>query len=437
MDLEPALPIIDAYLERSKGLVNPGAQFFSPSPFFVTDEPRNPVALSSIKGKGGACIGIGQSLSLTYAAWLGAHHAYVIDLNGHVPFSFVPAYGSLLCMARSRLEFLSLVLGIPIPESFGIQSENTDSPQRIFDMILGCGSFDQDFFKSVSIAIATAIASRGPLSDNGVIFQAVQGWLSRFGTEYRNDIQNQEIPLEALQLSDKEGQGRLLSTETAFQRKRRLFMEGRLTGVAGDITDGCLLDVSLDMIARKLSAQVVYLANAEAWIMDHAMHAVEEGGPDAQAMQLKRIVSFYSDLNCIPSAPDALLISANTLMHTWVGRLRRYLKLSFPPGRPELDAAKAAVEFFPIRTHAGSMQNKSPARIIHSLVMAHELPLKVSQRLRIALVAVADIFEGHPPDAATVRLRLSKDPSTIGMFEPWEIELLINNLQELRVVEKD
>ena len=119
-----------------KGYMNRSAPFMpnseSPSTvkeILLSDETDFTSAIKYIHDIGDVFIGLGTLLPITYAAWQGASHAYIVNSDPDIARIFTPLYGALLCMARDRTEFLSLLSGKPIPDGDAWRPEGNSLPR--------------------------------------------------------------------------------------------------------------------------------------------------------------------------------------------------------------------------------------------------------------------------------------------------------------------
>lgn len=277
--------VVDSYFRRSRALstltFREGADVFIPE-WFLTNESSYPNVLRRIQNIGGAYVGVGRSLNFTFPAWQNTSHAFVVDQDLGVPFGFVPMWGTLMCMATSPSQFLSLILGKPL----------TGPRVGRFSQLSGCTlleafanvPFDEDFANAVGAILASVVDKR---KEDEEVYEVMTGWLS--------SLRSFMGELYHLYLEDEEGRGGPISSVESYGRERRLFLEGRMTGIGAN-----LAAKNLHMINGALravgGAGLIYISNAEEWIFED----VDYGGDPELPWNFYRNLSAMrrtSDLN--------------------------------------------------------------------------------------------------------------------------------------------
>ncbi len=273
-------PVLDFYLRRSASL-SPSSGKIS-SIFlsdFLTNEAGYPFVLADVEGLGGIYVGTTRALSFTFPAVQGASHAFVVDMDARVPFGFTPVWGALLAMAPTRAHFVSLLLGMPLPERTDEAFRRMSGEDLIFEIWKRLP--DESFTAAIGEAITIAAA------------RDYHFLMRRSVEDTRNGLLRfEKVPhfLKMLARSDGEGRGGALSSEEAYLRERRLFIEGRMTGVTADITSADMLPVFGAITALGGDVGLIYPSNIERWLWER--YSEREGA--GQIRDLYRHISTLS-----------------------------------------------------------------------------------------------------------------------------------------------
>lgn len=287
--------VLDSYFRRSRALST--ARFrgsrdvFIPD-WFLTNEASYPNVLRRIQNIGGAYVGVGRSLNFTFPAWQNASHAFAVDQDLSVPFGFVPMWGTLMCMATSPSQFLSLLLGRPLvgPRVGRFSQLSGYALLEAFTKI----PFDEGFAETVGKILASVVDKR---KEGENAYRVMMEWLDSF--------RSYMAELYKLYLEDGEGRGGPISGAKAYERERKLFLEGRVTGVGADLSSKKPLLINGALRALG-GAGLVYISNVEEWIFDD----VDYGGDPESPW------NFYRNLGAIRRTADS-----NPLVITSIGRL--------------------------------------------------------------------------------------------------------------------
>jgi hypothetical protein len=315
-------PVMDSYLRRSVSISSNNVKMRSILVTdFLTNEGDYPSVLSSIDGIGGAYVGTTRALSFTFPAVQKASHAFVVDYDAKVPFGFTAVWGALLCMAPTRAHFLSLLFGMPIPESFLDRYMQMGGEELIFQIWTRPQS--ESFMSAVEEAIdATTVV--GSYLYSPLAVTEVKKGLLRF----------EKIPqfLNVLTKADADGRGGLLSSEAAYRRERNLFLEGRMTGVAADITssDMELVFGAVAALGEKVGA--IYVSNIEHWLWDEY----------SSMGSFRRIMNFYGHIARFADmgAPDMQMISSLELYPVAMPVSDFLARVAADPSFSELEAGQ-------------------------------------------------------------------------------------------------
>jgi hypothetical protein len=382
------------------------------APFVPSGEPPSEVgeilhsyetdfasAIKYIHDIGDVFIGTGTLLPLIYAAWQGASHAYIVNSDPDIARIFLPLYGSLLCMGRNRAEFLSLMSGRPLPENDEWRPKGDFTPAELFKAVKALPE-DRTFESVVTGTIMRAIASRSPESWSGRILKLTENWFTQLRwTFYEGapEIESQENPLWPLTQSDEEGRGGPLASEESFRRHRRLFLEGRVTGIGSGVDDFGLSAVNDDMTEEGQRPGVVYLSNVEDELFQEL--ALKNLNPPDGLDISARLTILYSDLNQMCYDNDVHLISAKHLYPTTVDEAVEYAKAAYAMETPHANRDEAYKSMYPLRLAVARAKWYTTRRdrfMFQARLDAVTRDPDIGQRLQNILIQVKSIFHGNP-----------------------------------------
>ncbi len=425
---ETLIPVLDAYVTRSKNLLHDSAGFEPTLQFFLTNEREFAQAIAPIQNRGDAFVGVGQMLPFTYAGWQGAEHAYVLDCNGLIPFGFTPLYGLMQAMATNRREFASILLGRPLladarhprPEQTGTEllAEMRHIPR------------DPAFTEAIVGTLAQLIADRGPLQDNTVIHRAVRGWWDLFGKTHavwpNPDAHN---ALEVSLNTDDTGRGTALSSETALQQERALMIDNRITGVASNIMNGGMAFLQRDLIRRRIPLGALHLSNLEDTIVGGENASFSPTPPTPE-----QVGGWYRMLSLLPNAADALVITAPHTMDTTAEVMSKYLARAVALQAPNREAGVAARAFFDFRTKILILLKQySLTRLVAAIMPLSEESRSLRNILHRRFAFEIDEGITYPRHWGETLLRRDY---AFQELPPEQQELFVNNLEHIGFLER-
>ncbi len=430
VDRSSLYKVMNGYYKRSRPFISGEADFNSGLNFFFSNETDYPSAIDSIHGAGGASIGVGRSVPISYAAWQNAAHAYVIDKKFMIPMGFVPVYGSLLCMAKNRAEMVSLMTGRPVDRQADCSE---DPPERVCERVMS-GSFDPGFAGAVVSTLAGVVAGNSNMLRTSNVKVALREWRSKlektFSQKKRWNIE-EDCPASVLTNRDAQGRGGVLSSELAFRQERELFLQGRITGIAQDMITGGLDAIVSDMGARGLALGAIYISNVEDVLLFNYLFDEKRVAERDRPAKVQRYYDFYKGLNGLADAKDALIISAKKRKVTSVDVVARYVRRSIPLELDVDSATSAAKDFYRMRVDVALLKRLPLAERIDLLAKS----LMSGPRFDAGMAVARSIFEGVPMDRDLINQRLRQEFGRLGLGrQAWWDEMFLSNLEELGVV---
>ncbi|MBN1283670.1 MAG: hypothetical protein JXA24_07870 [Proteobacteria bacterium] len=429
-DAQSLKHVMEGYFDRSKPMISAGSDSSSKVDFFLTNERGYTSAIGSIKDNGGAFVGVGRCVPVTYAAWQNASHAYVVDRKAAIPLGFTPIYGAWLCMAGSRIEFLSLILGRPLQRTINAEGF---SAEDIVDIVQSM-PFDASFARSVVSAIASTFTISARTSGVHSLKGVLMEWMAKLDKAFyrhRRSTGEEMNPAAALMRHDPQGRGGALSSDASFMRQRDVFLEGRITGVSGDMIEGGLDIVEADMRRRGERLGALYISNIEDLLLFN--YLFDERKPDVytRVLRVQRYYDFYRRIAAVPDAEDAFVISAKKRRVTSVDRVARYVRRSIPLELGVDQATNAAKDFYRLRVDVEFLKGfplmERLERISKSCRSRH--------RFNIALSVLRSIFRGSAVNREAFEARLAKEFDRKGLERSgWWERMFVENLEELGLV---
>ena len=310
-------------------------------PTFKTGYPH---ALEHIKGQGGAFIGTGMTLGVTYPVVQEAKRAFLLNINPAIPFGYAPVENLLTLMGKTPAEFVSLVLGKPLSPSEHITLLEMSGMEllRAFDRV----PHDPAFEQHVTETAVQMIREKGVIRRRGDVLGEFREPIER---SVRGALMALRAPsvsfapeeggsaLSLMTLANQKGQGGLLSSPEMYKMTRAFQLEERTTGVLGNLFDpqwGFKLVGALHRRMMKLG------------VFD--LSALERNFADADLSGLS-FGHFYRGLEDLDLARQTLVIydSSRTLSH--VSPLEEYLDLAMPSGRSLARRGELAKSLVPLR----------------------------------------------------------------------------------------
>lgn len=268
------VPAKTAFGRRIQRLSEPGGWF--PSDNLVSNETSYLhvlPTLSALGVRGGAYVGVGPDQNFSYIAHIRPEIAYIIDIrrdNALHQLLFKAAFEQ----ARNRAEYLSLLLGRPVPRPLAAWSEaSIDEIVLYMDTV---GYAESDFEDADARLLAVVEGYGYPLSEwdretvRG-IHEAFFEW--GLGIRYTNDsgMRSRRYPTwrQLLVQTDLSGErGSYLAKESSFQFVKRLQGRDLVVPVVGDLGGPhALAAIGRDVAARGLVISAFYVSNVEQYLV--------------------------------------------------------------------------------------------------------------------------------------------------------------------------
>lgn len=404
MQSERVIQFTDSYFARTNELTGNGALDFAALPNFrLTNETGYPRVLSRIRNIGGAYMGVGAALGAVFASEMSASYAFMVDCNAGMPYGFIPLYGALLAMAPTRAHFASLVVGHPLSHET-ISGLYAASGIDIIDAAQDQFS-DKSFRQTVEDAIRTVI---GTSSQNESAVKSAMEWFLAM----RGGI----TELYKLNREDGSGNGGPLVSEGNYQRHRELFLSGRVTGMATDMSAKNLMLIRSALSAMGVPLSLLYVSNVEAWL------SVEKGD----------LYSFYENLRQLASRWNPLVISSLHVQRPTVFDLASYLARAIPFGLPQKDAARVAEEFRVLRYYI--MWGKNLSLTTEDILSNLQKRNPVSE-INTLMTDVASVYNGSPLGWHEFEEKMLEKSEIYRKFRVPVRELFILNMMDAGIIE--
>jgi len=438
MSMRDISVLIKGYMNRSAPFMPDREPPSAVQEILLSDENDFISAIETIHDLGDAFIGVGTLLPFIYAAWQNASHAYVANPHLDVARIFVPLYGALLCIGRNRIEFLSALSGRPIPEGDEWFPKGEVTPAELC-MAVSALPKDHSFESVISTTIGISIASRSPKGWAERARELVDNWFTQLRWTFNKgapEIDSQENPLWPLIQSDSKGRGGPLVSEESYQRHRRLFLQGRVTGVGSGVDDFGISTVSDDMADEGLRPRVVYLSNVEDVLFQDLALNVK---PASNQLDVSaRLTVLYSDLFSLDPEGGALLISAKHLYPTTVDDVHEYTRAAYATNTPfpKRDEAYKSMYFFRLAAARAKrfikvQQKSSLYARLDSLINDADM----DQRMQNILIQTKSIFHGSPIDFSYLKRSLMKESHEFReLLSDSEKEIFLHNMVLLGIV---
>jgi hypothetical protein len=221
-------------------------------------------AIAAIEGRGGGYVGMGPTHAFAFPAWQGASSAYLLDSGGMTTIGYAPLIGTLLCMAKTRVEFLSLISGKPVAD---IPRRPSQAPGGTIELFRQIASIELDYAFSniVENCISGAIYPAERFPGGPAVKSAMAGWLKGCRDTFRSsESQAEHRDLSLFFYSDPGGRGGLLSSERAYNLQRDFFLNDRLIGVPWGVLGGGLEAVAASLAHDREKASVIFLGEEPA-----------------------------------------------------------------------------------------------------------------------------------------------------------------------------
>jgi hypothetical protein len=246
--------------------------------------------------KGGAYVGVGPDQNFSYIAAVRPEVAYIIDIRRDNLLHHL-LFKGLFENARNRMEFLSLLVGVPPPAD--LDAWNEMSIDSIVFHVDGLRS-DSAQFESAQQRIRTSAARWGyPLSEADLAqMRAIHSAFAQWGLGLRYSNRGSYPTWRQLLLqTDLEGRkGNYLASEESFRFVRDLQRRNLIIPVVGDLAGAHALGaIGRDIAARGLRVSAFYVSNVEQYLLPGA-------GPGAGFYR------FAETVTALPFADNSVII---------------------------------------------------------------------------------------------------------------------------------
>ncbi len=223
--------------------------------------------------RGGAYIGVGPDQNFSYIAAIRPDIAFIVDIRRDNVLQHL-MFKALFTLAHTRLEYLCLLLGRPMPDE-----PASWTAAHVNDLVAYVDSVGVDAAAAAAAVdtLAVTVARFGmPLSDEDA------ATISRFHRQFIHDgldlrFQSHGRPPRARYptlrdlIVEADRSGRLtsyLASDSAFQIVRALQARDRVIPVVGDFAgDHALAAIADFLAARGLTVSLFYTSNVELYLM--------------------------------------------------------------------------------------------------------------------------------------------------------------------------
>lgn len=261
-------------------LSEPDQYFFSEN--FVSNETsylQVADALDQKAMKGGAYIGVGPEQNFTYLAIVEPALAFIVDVRRQNALEHL-LYKAIFDQARTRAEFLCLLVGAPCDEASAADAnaaiatliERVDAAWKKRDPA-GFGPLHRRLADRITSDYAVALSKH----DLAALEHIHHAFFSKgLGIEFelQDGQSHRDYPAlrELIAESNPSAQrGGFLATERDFLRVRELEQQNRIVPVVGDFAgEHSLLAIAHELEIRKLPVSVFYVSNVEQYLFEPA-----------------------------------------------------------------------------------------------------------------------------------------------------------------------
>jgi hypothetical protein len=266
----PAVPVPDAGFAALIQRLSEAGGFF-PSDNLVSNETSYQHVLGKMEQlgvKGGVYLGVGPDQSFTYIAQVRPTLVFIIDIRRDNLLHHL-LFKSIFQQARTRVEYLSILLGRPAPANV---DEWRDASIADIVKYLDETPADAEDFQLHADAIRAIVQTYGlPLSDADLttIRQIHTAFRDR-GLEIQYSYGSRYPTYRQLLLeTDLDGVTRnYLASEESFQFLKELQRRNRVIPVTGDLGgEHALAAVGREIRARGLTISAFYVSNVEQYLM--------------------------------------------------------------------------------------------------------------------------------------------------------------------------
>jgi hypothetical protein len=243
-------------------------------------------ALRRLGVNGGAYIGVGPEQNFSYIAQIKPHVAYLVDIRRDNLLQHL-WYKALFALSRNRAEFMSLMLGRPMPPRAVSAQGNIDGLIAWFDSVPPNTARASQAMRA---ARRTILGFGVPLSQEDL--ETISRYHQEFidaGLELRFTSLNRPprfyYPTLRQLILEKDLDGRqlnFLAHEADFQTVKQLQEKNLIIPVTGDLAgEHALVAIGRDIASRGEHVSAFYVSNVEFYLMrqgsfdEFAKHAAE------------------------------------------------------------------------------------------------------------------------------------------------------------------
>lgn len=278
-DALPGEPLpIDELRRLMAELSEPDADFFSDN--YVTNETsylQVAERLSRHVPPGGAYLGVGPEQNFTYLALTRPQLAFIVDIRrGNLVLQLL--YKAVFDLARTRSEFLTLLVGRPYDETVPLDPTASVAAviahaERLAPTKTSCDEIRERLRARIEQGYGIALSAK----DQRELRSAQRAFCQR-GLDLRFELKENSSrrypPLrDLLAATDPEGQQRgFLASEEAFRFVQRLERENRVIPIVGDFAGKHALPaVAAELRRRALTVNVFYVSNVEQYLFENGV----------------------------------------------------------------------------------------------------------------------------------------------------------------------
>jgi hypothetical protein len=268
------IPATTAFGRLIQSLSEPGGYF--PSDNLVSNETSYlhvVPALSSLGVRGGAYIGVGPDQNFSYIAHIRPEVAFIIDIRRDNLLQQL-LFKALFENARNRLEYLSLMVGSPLPPDPGAWEDATIDEIVVYVDTVGRSL--ARFEEADSVLLASIEGYGYPLSERD--WSVIRGIHATFfeyglGIKYSNSGRLREARYPTwrqllLQMDLTQKRQNYLAAESDFRYVKRLEARNRVIPVVGDLGGRhALAAVGREIRRRGLRVSAFYVSNVEQYLI--------------------------------------------------------------------------------------------------------------------------------------------------------------------------
>lgn len=270
-DTVPATTAFGRLIQR---LSEPGGYF--PSDNLVSNESSYlhvVPTLAALGVRGGAYIGVGPDQNFSYIAHVRPEIAFLIDIRRDALLQHL-LFKAAFENARSRAEYLALMLGRPLPaEPGGWEEATIDEIVLYMDTVAA----PEAVFEEADTRLLASVSGYGyPLSawDRETI-RGIHAafWERGLGIRYSNEtnVRSRRYPTWRqllLQMDLEENRASYLASEESFRYVKRLQRRNRVVPVVGDLGGPhALAAIGREIATRGLRVSAFYVSNVEQYLM--------------------------------------------------------------------------------------------------------------------------------------------------------------------------